>query len=59
MCISFLLVEMEEEEEFYDLTCNPEEFIVTLEKNLEILVENEIYELCQEVVDAIKYLKQK
>jgi uncharacterized protein YegP (UPF0339 family) len=52
-------VEMEEEQEFYDLTCNPEEFIVTLEKNLQILVENELYESCQEVVNAIEYLKQK
>jgi protein-arginine kinase activator protein McsA len=52
-------VEMEEEEEFYDLTCNPEEFIVTLEKNLQVLVDNELYESCQEVVEAIKYLKQK
>ena len=57
--VYIISVEMEEEEEFYDLTCNPEEFIVTLEKNLEILVENEVYELCQEVVDAIKYLKEK
>ena len=52
-------VEMEEEEEFYDLTCNPEEFIVTLEKNLKVLVDNELYEQCQEVVTAIEYLKQK
>lgn len=57
--VYIISVEMEEEEEFYDLTCNPEEFIVTLEKNLEILVENEVYELCQEVVNAIKYLKEK
>jgi len=57
--VYIISIEMEEEEEFYDLTCNPEEFIVTLEKNLEILVENEVYELCQEVVNAIKYLKKK
>jgi len=56
--VYIISIEMEEEEEFYDLTCNPEEFIVTLEKNLEILVENEVYELCQEVVTAIKYLKK-
>ena len=56
--VHIISVEMEDEEEFYDLTCNPEEFIVTLEKNLEILVENEVYELCQEVVNAIKYLKK-
>lgn len=52
-------VEMEEEGEFYDLSCPSDDFIVTLEKNLKILIENELYELCQEVVDAIKYLKQK
>jgi hypothetical protein len=52
-------VEMEDEEEFYDLTCNPEEFIVTLEKNLKVLVDNELYEQCREVVEAIKHLKQK
>ena len=57
--VYIISVEMEDEEEFYDLTCNPEEFIVTLEKNLKILVENEVYELCQEVVNAIKYLKEK
>lgn len=56
--VYIISIEMEEEEEFYDLTCNPEEFIVTLEKNLEILVENEVYELCQEVVNAINYLKK-
>ena len=52
-------VEMEEEEEFYDLTCNPAEFIVTLKKNLDILIDNELYELCHEVVKAIKYLEEK
>jgi replicative DNA helicase len=52
-------VEMEEEEEFYDLTCNPAEFIVTLKKNLQILIDNELYELCQEVVNAINHLEQK
>ena len=57
--VYIISVEMEEEQEFYDLTCNPEEFIVTLEKNLQILVENELYESCQEVVNAIEYLKQK
>lgn len=57
--VHIVSVEMEDEEEFYDLTCNPEEFIVTLEKNLKVLVNNELYELCQEVVKAIKYLKQK
>ncbi len=57
--VHIVSVEMEDEEEFYDLTCNPEEFIVTLEKNLKVLVDNELYEQCREVVEAIKYLKQK
>ncbi len=57
--VYIISVEMEDEEEFYDLTCNPEEFIVTLEKNLKVLVDNELYEQCQEVVTAIEYLKQK
>jgi acyl carrier protein len=52
-------VEMEEEGEFYDLSCNSADFIVTLEKNLQILIEHELYELCGEVAEAIKYLKQK
>jgi hypothetical protein len=57
--VYIISVEMEDEEEFYDLTCNPEEFIVTLEKNLKVLVDNELYEQCQEVVEAINHLKQK
>lgn len=57
--VHIVSVEMEDEEEFYDLTCNPEEFIVTLEKNLKVLVDNELYEQCREVVEAIKHLKQK
>lgn len=52
-------VEIIEEQETYDLSCNSADFIVTLEKNLEILIDNELYELCQKVVDGIKHLKQK
>jgi hypothetical protein len=52
-------VEVLDEQETYDLSCNSADFIVTLEKNLEILIEYELYELCQEVSNGIKYLKQK
>lgn len=52
-------IELEEEEETYDLTCHSDEFLFTLEKNLQILAEGEMYEKCQEVVEAIKYLKNK
>lgn len=57
--VHIVSVELEDQEEFYDLTCNPEEFIVTLDKNLKVLVDNELYEQCREVVQAIEYLKQK
>jgi len=52
-------VKLEDEEEYYDLTCHSEEFIVTLEKNLKVLVDAEAYEECSQVVEAIKYLKGK
>lgn len=54
-----LSVEIEEDEEIYDLSCRPEEFIVTLERNLLILEDNELYELYDQVLGAINYLKQK
>ena len=50
-------VEFEEDEESYELSCHSDEFILTLEKNLEILVEAEAYEECTKVAAAIKYLK--
>ena len=54
-----ITVKLEDEEGYYDLTCHSEEFIVTLEKNLQILVDAEAYEECSKVVQAIKYLKEK
>lgn len=49
----------EKEDEYYDLTCNSEQFVFTLNKNLNILIEAEEYELCQKVVEAVKYLENK
>lgn len=57
--VYILSVEVEEDEEIYDLSCWPEEFIVILERNLETLADNELYELCQKVLTGINYLKQK
>ena len=50
-------IEVTDEQETYDLSCNSADFIVTLERNLEILIDNELYELCQKVSDGIKHLK--
>jgi hypothetical protein len=47
----------EEDSESYELTCHSDEFIVTLEKNLKVLVDAEAYEECSKVVSAIKYLR--
>jgi len=50
-------VEFEEDEESYELSCHSDEFIVTLEKNLQVLIEAEAYEECYKVAMAIRYLK--
>ena len=56
---SFIIaqVEFEDGEDNCELSCHSDEFILTLEKNLEILVEAEAYEECTKVAAAIKYLK--
>jgi len=43
----------------YDITIDRKEFITTLEKNLPIYEENEFYEKCAEIVEAIKYIKKR
>ncbi len=50
-------VEFEDDKESYELSCHSNNFILTLEKNLQILINAEAYEECPEVVKAIKYLK--
>lgn len=52
-------IEFEEEGESYELSCHSDEFILTLEKNLKVLIEAEAYEECIKVVSALKYLKSK
>mgnify|MGYP003658356385 FL=1 len=43
----------------YDITIDRKEFITTLEKNLPIYENNELYEKCAEIVEAIKYIKKR
>lgn len=56
---SFIIAEVEFEDagDSYELSCHSDEFILTLEKNLEVLVEAEAYEECTKVAAAIRYLK--
>ena len=50
---------VEQEQTIYDITVDRQDFVVTLEQNLSILEENEDYETCAKVMDAIKFLKDK
>jgi len=47
------------EETVYDITVDRQDFVETLENNLSIYEENELYEGCAEIVKAIKFLKTK
>jgi hypothetical protein len=50
---------VEQEQITYDITLDRNDFITTLEKNLPIYEQNELYEGCAEIVNAIKFLKEK
>jgi hypothetical protein len=54
-----LSIFVENEETIYDVTVDRQDFVETLENNLAIYEENELYEGCAEIVKAIKFLKTK
>jgi len=54
-----LSVLIEQEQTIYDITVDRQDFIITLENNLPIYEEHELYEGCAEIVNAIKFLKEK
>jgi hypothetical protein len=54
-----LSVLVEQEQTIYDVTIDRKEFVHTLEQNLPIYEENELYEKCAEIVKAIGFLKEK
>jgi len=56
---NFIVAEIafEDDGESYELSCHSDEFILTLEKNLKVLIEAEAYEECTKVASALKYLK--
>ena len=57
--IHALSVLVEQEQTMYDITIDRQEFITTLEQNLPIYEKYELYEGCAEIVNAIKFLKDK
>ena len=54
-----LSVLIEQDQTIYDITIDRQEFVYTLEQNLPIYEKHELYEGCQEIVTAIKFLKDK
>jgi protein-arginine kinase activator protein McsA len=48
-----------EEQEVYDLTLEKKFFADTLEENLKHFIEQERYEECSKIVEAINKLKEK
>jgi len=54
-----LSVLIEQDQTIYDITIDRQEFVHTLEQNLPIYEKHELYEDCQEIVNAIKFLKDK
>jgi hypothetical protein len=54
-----LSVLIEQDQTIYDITIDRKEFVNTLEQNLPIYEQHELYEGCAEIVKAIKFLKDK
>ena len=54
-----LSVLVEQEQTIYDITVDRKEFITTLKQNLPIFEENELYEICAQIRDAIISLESK
>ena len=57
--VHILSVACVEDNAIYDLTLDRKFFVDTLEENLKYFIEQERYEQCQEIVEAIKNLKNK
>lgn len=57
--VHILSVACIEDQAIYDLTLDRKFFADTLEENLKYFIEQEKYEHCQKIVDAINKLKEK
>ena len=56
--VHVLSVVCEDEDEIFDITVERKHFAETLDENLKYYVENEEYEGCQKIIEAIKLLKK-
>jgi hypothetical protein len=56
--VHVLSVICEDEDEIFDITVERKHFVETLDENLKYYVENEEYEGCQKIIEAIKLLKK-
>jgi len=57
--VHILSVACVEDQAIYDLTLDRRFFVDTLEENLKYFIEQERYEECQKIVEAINKLKDK
>jgi protein-arginine kinase activator protein McsA len=57
--VHILSVNCVEDQAIYDLTLDRKFFVDTLEENLKYYIEQERYEECQRIVEAINNLKKK
>ena len=57
--IHALSILVEQEQMIYDITIDRKEFVSTLEMNLPLYEEAEEFEKCAEMLNAIKFLKNK
>jgi len=57
--IHIIELTIEEDSTIFDITCDRKDFLDALEKNLIIMEKWEQYEKCVEIVEAIKFLKNK
>lgn len=56
--VHVLSIICEEEDEIFDITVERKHFAETLNENLKYYVENEEYECCQKIIEAIKLLQK-
>jgi len=56
--VHVLSVVCEDEDEIFDITVERKHFIETLDENLKYYVQNEEYEGCQKIIEAIELLKK-
>jgi hypothetical protein len=54
-----LSVFVEQEQTIYDITVDRHEFAHTLKENLSIHEDNELFEVCAEIMNALKDLEKK